>query len=131
LTGMSRPKLHQMIERLSVPQAAQIERRRHQRRGGARLPGARGGVFRQKITDAERILATVLYQRGVCTRHVLAELFEVSPRTIGNALLEVRPLLEQDGHAATPATTRFSTAAALLASVTPSTGQHTTTQPPG
>jgi transposase len=131
LTGMSRPKLHQMIQRLSVPQAAQIERRRHQRRGGARLPGARGGVFRQKITDAERILATVLYQRGVCTRHVLAELFEVSPRTIGNALLEVRPLLEHDGHAATPATTRFSTAAALLASVTPATGQHTTTQPPG
>jgi hypothetical protein len=128
LTGMSRPKLHQLIERLSVQQAAQIQRRRHQRRGGARLPGARGGVFRQKITDAERILATVLYQRGVCTRRVLAELFEVSPRTIGNALLEVRPLLEQNGHVATPAKTRFSTAAALLASVTPAHGQHNTTE---
>jgi Rhodopirellula transposase DDE domain len=128
LTGMSRPKLHQLIERLSVQQAAQIERRRHQRRGGARLPGARGGVFRQKITDAEQILATVLYQRGACTRRVLAELFEVSPRTIGNALLEVRPLLEQNGHVATPAKTRFSTAAALLASVTPAHGQRDTTE---
>jgi Rhodopirellula transposase DDE domain len=129
LTGMSRPKLHQLIERLSVQQAAQIERRRHQRRGGARLPGARGGVFRQKITDAERILATVLYQHGACTRRVLAELFEVSPRTIGNALLEVRPLLQQNGHVATPAKTRFSTAAALLASVTPAHRQRNTTEP--
>jgi transposase len=130
LTGMSRPKLHQLIERLSVLQAAQIERRRHQRRGGARLPGARGGIFRQKITDAERILATVLYQRGACTRQVLADLFEVSPRTIGNALLEVRPLLEQDGHLATPAKTRFSSAVALLASVPPAHGQRNTPEPP-
>ena len=130
LTGMSRPKLHQLIERLSVLQAAQIERRRHQRRGGARLPGARGGVFRQKITDAERILAAVLYQRGACTRQALADLFEVSPRTIGNALLEVRPLLEQYGHLDTPAKTRFSTAAALLASVTPTHGQRNTPEPP-
>jgi hypothetical protein len=125
---MSRPKLHQLIERLSVQQAAQIQRRRHQRRGGARLPEARGGVFRQKITDAEPILATVLYQRGACTRRVLAELFEVSPPTISNALLEVRPLLEQNGHVATPPKTRFSTAAALLASVTPAHRQRNTTE---
>jgi len=131
LTGMSRPKLHQLIERLSVPQAAQIERRRHQRRGGARLPGARGGVFRQKITDAEQILATILYQRGVCTRHVLAELFEVSPRTIGNALLEVRPLLDVRRpcrHARHHTILHRSSASRLRH---PITGQHTTPQPPG
>jgi hypothetical protein len=68
LTGIPRPELVQMIERLSVQQAAQVERRRYRRRGAERLPGARGGVFLQKITDAERILATVLYQRGLCTR---------------------------------------------------------------
>jgi transposase len=130
LTGMTRPELAQMIERLSVQQAAQVERRRYRRRGAERLPGARGGVFLQKITDPERILATVLYQRGVCTRQVLADLFDVSPRTIGTALLEVRPLLEQDGYVPTPVTgPRFSTAAALLASV-PATSAPDTEQPP-
>jgi transposase len=129
LTGMSRQELHQMIERLSLPQAAQAERHRYQRRGAERLPGARGGVFRQKITDAERVLATILYQRGLCTRRVLADLFKVSPRTIGTALIEVRPLLEQDGYIATPAGSRFRTAAALLDSVTPPE-RTPTTEPP-
>jgi transposase len=91
LTGMSRQELAEMIERLSHHQAARTERHRYRRRGGERLPGARGGVFRQKITDAERVLVTVLYQRGLCTRETLAELFKVSRRTIGNALLEVGP----------------------------------------
>jgi transposase len=114
LTGISRQELQQLTERLALRQAAQTERRRHKRRGRQRLPGTRGGIFRQKITDAERVLAAVLSQRGVCTRRVLADLLDVSPRTIGNALLDVRPLLEQDGYAVAPAGRRFSTAAALL-----------------
>jgi transposase len=114
LTGMSRQELQQLTERLALRQAAQTERRRHRRRGRERLPGTRGGVFRQKITDAERVLAAVLSLRGVYTRKVLAELLGVSPRTIGNALLDVRPLLEQDGYATAPARRRFSTSAALV-----------------
>jgi len=130
LTGMTRAELDQMIERLSTSQAAQLERRRYRRRGAERLPGARGGVFQQKITDPERILATLLYQRRVCTRQALAELFDVSPRTIGTALLEVRPLLEQDNYLPIPVPgPRFSTAAALLASVLP-TGAPSAAQPP-
>lgn len=119
LTGMTRQELDRLIERLAPRQAAQAERHRYQRRGGDRLPGARGGVFQQKITDAERVLATVLYQRRVCTRQVLADLFEVSPRTIGNALIEVRSLLDQDGYDPAPATSRFRSATALLASLAP------------
>ena len=119
LTGMSREQLHQMIGRLTPLQAAHLERLRYQRRGGERLPGARGGIFQQKITDAERILAAILYQRKVCTRQALSELFEVSPRTIGNALIETRPLLEHDGYNPAPATTRHRTAATLLASIPP------------
>jgi hypothetical protein len=46
-------------------------------------------VFFEKITDAERVLITVLYQRQVCTRKVLAELFEVTPTTIGIACRRV------------------------------------------
>ena len=92
-----RPRRHDRARR-TVPEPPQVERHRHRRRGGDRLPGARGGVFTQKITDDERILATVLYQRGLCTQDTLAELFEVSRRTIGNVIREVGPLLTQDGH---------------------------------
>jgi hypothetical protein len=114
---MNRAELSALVQRLSVPQAAWIERLRHQRRGGQRLPGTRGGVFRQKITNAERILAVILYQRGLCTRNVLAQLFHVSPHTIGNAFREVLPLLEQDGWTPVPGGQRFPTATALLTSV--------------
>ena len=115
---MSRADLAALTERLSHRQAARAEGHRHRRRGGERLPGARGGVFRQKITDAERVLGTVLHQRGLCTQDTLADLFEVSRRTIGNVVREVAPLLAQDGYNPAPAPTRFATATALLDSLT-------------
>ncbi|ELB91927.1 putative transposase, partial [Rhodococcus wratislaviensis IFP 2016] len=122
LTGMSRRQLGDLVERLAVRQAAMVERRRYAQRGGERMPGGRGGIFLQKITDAERVLATVLHMRQLCNRAVLAELFQVSPRTIGNALLDVRPLLEQDFYTPAPATIRYRTAAALLAAIPPREG---------
>jgi hypothetical protein len=118
LTGMTRNQLQQMIQRLSPHQAAHREKTRYQRRGHPRLPGTRGGVFRQKITDDERVLATVLYQRQLCTLDVLADLFDVSRGCIGNAVRKIEPLLAQDGYTATPATTRFRTAPELLAFLT-------------
>lgn len=48
------------------------------------------------------------------------EMFEVTPPAIGTAFRQVRPLLEQDGYvAARWSRFRYSTAAALLGSVTP------------
>jgi transposase len=114
LTGLSRPELAALTERVKHVQDARNERHRHRRRGGERLPGARGGVFTQKITDNERILATVLYQRKLCTQDTLAELFEVSRRTIGDVVREVGPILAQHGFAPTPASPRFATAADIL-----------------
>ena len=81
LTGMSHEALHTLLEELIVPYAAAIEERRHRQRGGNRRPGTRGGVFRQKITDADRILATILYRRRVCGLDALAELFGVCKST--------------------------------------------------
>ena len=52
---------------------------------------------------------------------VLADLLEVCRSSIGNAIRQTRPLLEQAGHTSTPAPTRYHTAAELLASMTPST----------
>jgi hypothetical protein len=117
LTGMPRADLAALTDRIVPVLAARAERHRHRQRGGERLPGARGGVFTQKITDAERVLATLLYRRGLGTHDTLAELFEVSRRTIGGVLRDVDPLLDQNGYVTTPAATRFTTAAALLASL--------------
>src|SRR3954463_12088324 len=97
LTGLARAELATMTARVRHVQAARNERHRHRRRGGERLPGARGGVFTQKITDDERVLAAVLYQRKLCNQDPLAELFEVSRRTIGDVVREVGPILTQDG----------------------------------
>jgi hypothetical protein len=82
---MSRPALAALIEPLATPQAAQAQRRNHRRRGGDRQSGARGGIFCEKITGAERVLAVILGLRKICTREIAAELLEVSRRTIGNA----------------------------------------------
>jgi transposase len=117
LTGLSRAELAAMTERVKHVQDARNERHRHRRRGGERLPGARGGVFTQKITNAERVLATVLYQRKLCTQDTLAELFEVSRRTISDVVREVGPILAQDGFTPTPTSTRFTTAADLTDSI--------------
>ncbi|WP_091547999.1 hypothetical protein [Modestobacter sp. DSM 44400] len=63
------------------------------------------------------MLATVLYQRGLGTHATLAELFDVSRRTIGDVVREVGPVLAQHGYTAAPAATRLSTAAAVLNSL--------------
>jgi hypothetical protein len=118
LTGMSREDLLTLITRLSVRQAAEAERRKYRQRGGERRPAARTGIFYEKITDAERVLATILGLRKICSWDVVAELFQVSRRTIGNARTRVHPLLEQDGYTPVRATTRYPSATALLAAVT-------------
>jgi transposase len=118
LTGMPRADLDLLVERLSIRQAALVERRRHQRRGGNRLPGTRRGIFQQKITDPERVLATVLHLRQVCTQGALADLFDVSRGTIRNAIDDVLPLLEEDGFQLPPAPVRLGSKAEVLALAT-------------
>jgi len=125
LTGMPRDEFQALIERVAVPYYATVERRRHRQRGGDRLPGSRRGVFRQKITDADRILATVLAQRQLCDQQALGDLFGISRGTIRNAIDDVLPLLEQDGYIPTHATRHFATAADLLAFATAAHGDET------
>ncbi|WP_406273349.1 hypothetical protein OH799_34600 [Nocardia sp. NBC_00881] len=119
LTGMTSDDFQAMVDRISVGHRAAIERRRHDQRGGDRRPGTRGGLFRQKITDADRILATVLDQRRLCHQQTLAELFGVSRGTIRNAIDDVLPLLHQDGSVITPSERQFATAAEIFALVRP------------
>jgi transposase len=122
LTGLSPSELHALTEQLAVRQAAQTDRLNHQRRGGPRQPGTRFGVFPQKISNSERVLLTVLYQRNLCTLDVLAEaLGDVCRSAIGNVIRETRPLLQQEGHTPVPTSTRYRTAADLLAAALPDT----------
>ncbi len=125
LTGMSRADLGSLTRQVRPVLEARTERHRHRRRGGERLPGARGGVFTQKITTDERILATVLYQRRLCTQDTLAELFHVSRRTIGDVVREVGPILADKGHSPTPAETRLPKATAFLEQLGESTATAT------
>jgi hypothetical protein len=121
LTGMTRQQLTTLLEDLIIPYAAAIEQRRHRQRGAHRQPGTRGGVFRQKITDGDRILATILYQRRICGLDTLAELFAISRSTLWNAINDVQPILEARHIVVPQAGQRFTTTAELLSAV--KTGQ--------
>ncbi len=115
LTGLTHTELDALTQRLAPRQAARAERFSHKRRGGPRQPGARGGVFPQKISNSERVLLTVLYQRGLCTLDVLADaLGDVSRSAIGTVVRETRPLLQQGRWVPIQAPIRYHTAAELL-----------------
>ena len=114
LTGMSRRHLDDLIAELAGPQEAQREQARHRRRGTERRRAAGAGP-RPRLTNADRILVTVLYLRRLCTQAVLGELFAVDRTRITEAIREIRPLMEEHGHAITPATARFPAPADLIA----------------
>jgi DDE family transposase len=116
LTGLTRRELHDLTSRLAARQTAQAERLTYQRRGGPRQPGTRGGIFHQKISNSERVLLALLYQRRLCTLDVLAgALGDVSRSAVGNVIRETLPLLQREDHLPRPAPTRYRTAADLLA----------------
>lgn len=113
LTGMTPGQLDALTQTLTAPlaQAREHQRATHRSAGRRRTTG----VFPDKLTPADRILATVLYQRRLCTQTVLATLFAVDRATIGRAAQQVRPLLEQHGYTITPSTARFPAPADLIA----------------
>jgi hypothetical protein len=122
LTGLTGRELHDLTSRLATRQSAQAERLTYQRRGGPRQPGTRGGVFHQKISNSERVLLTLLYQRRLCTLDVLADaLGDVSRSAVGNVIRETLPLLQPEDRIPGPAPTRYHTAAELLAAGTRNT----------
>jgi len=73
LTGMSREELAALTAAVAPAQAARAEQRRFEQRGGPRRQ-ARGRHGRPLLTDAARILITVIYQRQACSQQVLAEM---------------------------------------------------------
>lgn len=114
LTAMPRKELAAMTAQLACAQATEHEQRRHSQRGATRLR-ARGTGAKPKLTDADRVLSTVLYLRRLCTQAVLGELFTVDGTTISEAVREIRPLLGQHGFEIAPSTAQSPTPADLTA----------------
>lgn len=111
---MSRQRLDDLTAELAAAQEAQREQARRRRRGAERRRAAGAGP-RPRLTDADRVLAAVLYLRKLCTQAVLAELFAVDRSRITEAVRETRSLMEEHGHDITPATARFPAPATLTA----------------
>ncbi|MGW1808130.1 ISAzo13 family transposase [Streptomyces sp. NPDC002078] len=114
LTGMPAPALDQLIEQLAVSLDELREQGRLQQRGGERIR-ARGAGAKDKLTTADRVLATVLYLRKLGTRDLLAQLFGVTGSTLTRAVHQVQPLLAAHGYTIPPSTVRFRTPADVTA----------------
>src|SRR5947209_2732794 len=114
LTGMSTTQLEQLAARLAPAQAARTQQRYSEQRGGRARRAS--GTLRQKplFDDAARLLLTLLYQRQVCSMHVLAELLEVTATCIGDHIKETREVLDDHRYDPGVASIRFGRAADLL-----------------
>ncbi len=114
LTGMTEPALEALVDQLSQRLDELREHGRSRQRGGDRIR-ARGAGAKDKLTTADRVLATVLYLRKLGTRDLIAQLFGVNGSTITRAVHQVRPLLAEHGHTVPPSTARFRTPADVTA----------------
>ena len=108
LTGMAASELDMLRCQLASLQAAQAEQRKYHQRGGPRRK-AKADHRRPLLSDADRVLITVIYLRQVCSQKVLAELLQINPNSIGQAITQTRKLLCEQritlhpGHLAVPA----------------------------
>ncbi|MFI0041279.1 MULTISPECIES: ISAzo13 family transposase [Streptomyces] len=114
LTGMPEPALDKLVEQLAPKIDELREQGRIQQRGGERIR-ARGAGAKDKLTAADRVLATVLYLRRLGTQDLLVQLFGVSGSTLTRAVHQVQPLLAEHGYTIPPSTARFRTPADVTA----------------
>lgn len=128
LTGMTPGQLDTLTQTLTAPLAKAREHHREVHRGTERRRAA-GAGGQDKLTPADRILATVLYQRRLCTQSVLAVLFAVDRATIGRVVQQIHPLLDQHGYTITPSTARFPAPADLIAFLAEDNNQPTEIKP--
>ncbi|MFD9268585.1 transposase family protein [Streptomyces goshikiensis] len=114
LTGMTEQALDALADQLSEKLDELREHGRSQQRGGDRIR-ARGAGAKDKLTTADRVLATVLYLRKLGPRDLIAQLFGVKGSTITRAVQQVQPLLAEHGYTVPPPTARFRTPADVTA----------------
>jgi hypothetical protein len=105
---MTRGQLNALAGQLAPSQAAQAEQRYYRQRRGPRRQAA-GNHGRPLLTDAARVLITVVYLRQACSQKVLSEILEVNPCSIGTAIAETRQLPDEHRCAIEATTLRFTT----------------------
>lgn len=106
LTGMAIEQLDALGDSLIAALAHRHERLRREHRGGERLR-ARGAGAKDRLSDADRILAAVPGLRKIGTHDLLVRLFGIAGSTLTRAVQEVRPLLAE--HAIPSSTAGFRT----------------------
>jgi hypothetical protein len=106
LTGMTAGELGTLARRLAPLQAAQAEQRKHHQRGGPRRQ-AKADHCQPLLPDTARVLITVIYLRQVCSPKVLAELLQINPTSIGQAISQTRKLLHEQQTTLTQTTLLF------------------------
>jgi hypothetical protein len=114
LTGTSAADLAELTALLAPAQADRAAQRRFAQRGGPRRRAAGSGST-GLLTEADRVLVTVVYQRQLCSMNVLSDLLGVNANSIGQAIADTRQLLDEHGRTVTPSTLRFATADAVRA----------------
>lgn len=105
---MPEVELDRLIDELSSA-LDELRERERLRYCGADRRRARGAGAKDKLTTADRVLATVLYLRKLGTRDLLAQLFGVNGGTLTRAVHQVQPLLAERGRTIPPSTARFRT----------------------
>jgi hypothetical protein len=83
------------------------------------------------LTEADRVLATVVYLCQICSMNVLSNLLGVNANSIGPAIVNTRQLLAEHGRTVATTTLRFATADALTAFVSGSGQEPGRPRPPG
>lgn len=97
-TGLSRPRLGELIAELAGPWQAQQESRLRQRRGGDRQRAAGAGPD-HNLVFTDRVIATLVILRFQLPHAALALFYQVDRATITRVVHEIRPLLAARGFA--------------------------------
>ncbi|WP_456154227.1 transposase family protein [Streptomyces microflavus] len=102
---MTEPALDGLVEQVSQRLDELREHGRSQQRGRDRIR-ARGAGAKDRLTTADRVLATVLYLRKLGTRDLIGQPFGVNGSTITRAVQQVQPFLAENGHTIPPSAAR-------------------------
>ncbi len=111
---MPEPALGELIKKLAAKIDELSEQGRLRQRGGERIR-SRGAGAKDKLSAADRLLATVLYLRKLGTRDPFVQLFGVNTSPLTRAVHQVQPLLAEHGCTIPPSTARFRTPADVTA----------------
>ncbi|MGW6674457.1 ISAzo13 family transposase, partial [Streptomyces vinaceus] len=110
LTGMPDEQWIQLAATLSAARDLQREAHLRQRRGGDRQKIPAVGLYtgrRPGLTLADRLPATLLYERHRLPQVAIAPLSTVVPQSLNRAISQTRHLLNEVSHTITPAETQL------------------------